>query len=173
MDAPMLILRVVVGLYLFGHGSQKLFGWFGGRGLKGTEGVMGTLGFRPPRFWAWTAALGETGGGLLLFVGLLNPAGPLLVIAVMLVAIFGAHWKNGIWNSNRGFELPLTNLAAALAVALGGRGSFSLDSALGISLPEPAVGIIGVPLVLIGVGLAFATRKPAPAPAPAQQPKAS
>ncbi len=173
MDAAMLILRVVVGLYLFGHGSQKLFGWFGGRGLKGTEGVMGMLGFRPTRFWAWTSALGETGGGLLLFLGFLNPVGPLLVVAVMLTAIFGAHWKNGIWNSNRGFELPLTNLAAALAVALGGPGSFSLDSALGISLPEPVVGIIGGLLVLIGVGWAFATRKPAPAPAPAQQPQAS
>jgi len=171
MGTAMLILRVVVGLYVFGHGSQKLFGWFGGRGLKGTEGFMGTLGFRPPRLWAWTAALGETGGGLLLFLGLLNPAGPLLVIAVMLVAIFGAHWKNGIWNSNRGFELPLTNLAAALAVAVGGPGGFSLDAALGISLPEPVAALIGGLLVLLGVGWAFATRRPAPAPV--QQPQAS
>src|SRR2546423_12274188 len=111
MDLGLLILRLVVGAALAAHGSQKLFGWFGGGGLTGTAGFIEMLGFRPARFWALMAGLGEFGGGLLLVAGLLSPLGSLGGIAAMLVATITAHWSKGFWNSDGGYELPLTNIA--------------------------------------------------------------
>jgi putative oxidoreductase len=166
MDLGILVLRLLVGAYLFGHGTQKLFGWFGGPGMKGTQGFMGMLGFRPPILWALMAGMGETLGGLGLLVGLLNPLPSIAITSVMITAIFTAHRGKGLWNSNGGSELPLTNMAAVAAVAFAGPGRYSLDSLLGISLPEPLVAIVfcvGAALTLI---TGFAARAPQPAPQP-------
>lgn len=159
MDVALLVLRVVVGLYLFGHGTQKLFGWFGGAGLTGTAGFLGTLGFRPSRLWAVNAGLAEAAGGLLLLLGLLSPLGSLAIVAAMLVAIATAHLGKGWFNMTGGPELPLTNIAAAVTVALIGPGRYAVDSWLGISLPEPAVGIVVTVLVLLGVAAALLSRR--------------
>ena len=110
-DIGLLILRLVVGLILAGHGAQKLFGWFGGPGLQGTTGWLRQLGLRPAPFWAFMAGLSEFGGGLLLALGLLNPLGSLGIIGAMLMAIILVHWSKGLWNANGGSESPLTNLA--------------------------------------------------------------
>lgn len=158
MDIGLLVLRIVVGLYLFGHGSQKLFGWFGGHGLAGTSGTMTRLRFRPAGFWALVSGLAEAGGGLLFLLGLLSPLGSAGIAAAMLTAIFSVHWSRGVWNSNQGFELPLTNLAGAVAVGFAGPGRYSLDSVLRIAFPEPLTGIVLVALVLLGVIVAFASR---------------
>src|SRR2546430_11328179 len=115
MDVALLVLRVVVGLYLFGHGSQKLFGWLGGPGIAGTEGFMRQLGFRPPRIWALNAGLAETAGGLLLLLGFLNPLGSLAIAAAMLVAIGTVHLGKGWFVTTGGPELPLVNPAVAAA----------------------------------------------------------
>lgn len=150
-DAGLLILRVVVGLLLFGHGAQKLFGWFGGYGLKGTTGWIGSMGMQPAAVWAFLAGLSEMGGGLLLAIGFLNPLGPLGIVAAMAVATIKVHWTKGIWAGNGGMELPLTNIAAALAVAFAGPGAYSLDALLGASLPEPVTLVAGLVLVAAGV----------------------
>src|SRR5438034_7872907 len=102
MDMAILVLRLVVGLYLFGHGAQKLFGWFGGGGLKGTFAMVERMRFRPPVLWGLGVALGETLGGTLLALGLLTPLGSISIIAVMVVASIAAHWKNGIWATKGG-----------------------------------------------------------------------
>jgi putative oxidoreductase len=73
MDAGILIARLIVGLAIAAHGAQKLFGWFGGHGLKGTAGFFESLGFRPGIFFALAAGLGELGGGLLTAAGFLGP----------------------------------------------------------------------------------------------------
>src|SRR5579884_1477878 len=104
MAIGLLILRVVVGLYLFGHGMKKLFGWFGGHGLAGTASFFETLGFRPARFWALAGGLAETVGGILFVLGFLNPLGALAIAAMMATAIMVPHWSKGIWNINGGFE---------------------------------------------------------------------
>ena len=150
-----LVLRLVVGLYLFGHGTQKLFGWFGGGGLKGTFAMVEKLGFRPVPFWAMGVALGETVGGLLLALGLLSPLGSIAVTSVMITAAIAAHWKNGVWATKGGFELPVTNIAAVLAVAAVGPGRYSLDALLGISLPEPLTFALfgAIALVITAAGL--------------------
>src|SRR5215472_7254063 len=126
MAIALLLSRVLLGLVFAGHGAQKLFGWFGGYGIKGTGGFFETLGFRPGSFFAAAAGLGELGGGVLTALGLGGPIGPALIVMVMLVAIFSVHWSNGFFAANNGYELPLTNIAGSIAIALAGPGGYSL-----------------------------------------------
>src|SRR6266545_3668574 len=121
-DWGLLVLRLVVGGLLMGHGSQKLFGWFGGQGLTGVGGWMESMGLRPGKLWATIAGLGEFGGGLSLLLGFLNPLGSIAILSVMVMAWAKVHWGKPIWSDKGGAELPLTNMAAALAVAFAGPG---------------------------------------------------
>jgi putative oxidoreductase len=154
-DLGLLIVRLVVGLLIAGHGAQKLFGWFGGGGLNGTAAWLGSMGLRPARFWAWMAGLSEFGGGLLLATGLLDPLGSLGVIAAMVMAIILVHRGKGLWNTQGGIELPLIYAIVALGLALTGPGVYSLDAMLGTALPKPVALIAGLNLVLLGIGLAL------------------
>jgi putative oxidoreductase len=127
-----LIIRVVVGLLLVGHGLQKLAGWFGGHGLVGTGGFFETLGFAPGRRFAGMAGLSEAVGGLLIALGLLTPLGAAMAAGTMLVATLTVHLRNGPWASDGGFELPLVNAAVVLGLAFTGAGAWSLDHAFGV-----------------------------------------
>jgi putative oxidoreductase len=158
-DLGLLSLRLVIGLLLVGHGAQKLFGWFGGNGLKGMTQFTTKLGLWPASFWAFMAGLSEFGGGLLLLLGFLSPVGALGIAAPMLVAVLVVHWQKGLWASKGGGELPLVNLVAALALGLTGPGLFSLDALLGIALPEPLTLIAGIALVVLGVLVALLSAK--------------
>lgn len=161
----LLLARLIVGVSLFGHGVQKLFGWFGGYGLAGTGGFFEGLGFKPGPLFAALAGLGEAVGGALTLLGWLNPIGPALIISVMIVAIFSAHWTKGFWNSNGGYELPLTVIAAALMLAFVGPGPLSLDAVAPIEAltsPSVALTIVGV-CVLGGLLSLVARRRPKPA----------
>lgn len=133
MNEGLFVIRLIFGVLLAGHGAQKLFGWFGGYGLNGTGGFFESLGFRPGRFYATAAALGEIVGGILLAVGSLGPIGPALILAVMIVAAVSVHWKNGIFAMSNGIELPLLYSAAAVALAFTGPGRFSVDALLGLT----------------------------------------
>lgn len=133
MDSGLLLARLVFGLLMAGHGTQKLFGWFGGHGLAGTGGFFEQLGFRPGRFFAATAGATELVAGLLVAFGLLGPLGPALIVSVMLVAMATVHWQHGLWASNNGIEVPLLYAAAAVALALTGFGGYALDAALGLT----------------------------------------
>jgi putative oxidoreductase len=151
MAYGILLLRVVVGLAVAAHGAQKLFGWFGGGGLRGTAGFFGQLGFRPPLAMAALAGLAELGGGLLLAFGLATPLAAFAIAVVMLNAIWAVHWKNGFWNSSGGYELNLIILAVVAAVTAAGAGRFSLDHLFGwadeISGLWWAVGVVAAALV--------------------------
>src|SRR5438876_621552 len=116
MDAGLVILRLVVGLLMAAHGTQKLFGWFGGYGLAAVSGMFDSLGFRPGRFFAAAASLAEVGGGLLMALGLFGPVGPALMLAVMIVAAISVHWQNGVFATSNGIEVPLLYGTAAAAV---------------------------------------------------------
>ena len=59
MDAGLLLVRLVFGVVMAAHGSQKLFGWFGGHGLRAVTGMFESLGFRPGGFFAPLAAFAE------------------------------------------------------------------------------------------------------------------
>ena len=134
-DLGALLLRVVQGALLAGHGAQKLFGWFNGPGLQGTSGFMEMLGLRPGRPWAVLSGLSEFGGGVLTVLGLLNPLGLIGIIGSMVMATVKAHGGKPIWVTEGGAELPVTNIAAALALILSGSGKYSLDRAFGIRIP--------------------------------------
>ena len=131
----LLLLRLVVGGLLAGHGAQKLFGAFDGPGFTGTAGFMEKLGLRPGHVWASMATAGEFGGGLLTLLGFASPFGPILGTSAMLMAWLKAHWGKPIWATAGGAELPLVNIAAASALVLTGPGSISLDRLFGVRIP--------------------------------------
>jgi putative oxidoreductase len=161
MNAGLLLARIVFGSLMAAHGSQKLFGWFGGHGLDGTGGFLESIGFRPGRLFATLAAGTELASGVLLAVGLLTPVASALMIAVMVVAIVTVHGRALLATSN-GLELPLLYAVIAATVALAGPGAYSLDAALGLTglwTPTVSLALIGLG-VLAGVGN-LAVRRPA------------
>ncbi|CDN41767.1 Putative oxidoreductase MhqP [Paenibacillus sp. P22] len=129
-DTGILILRVVAGLLFAAHGTQKLFGWFGGYGIKGTAGWLESLGAKPGVLMAVLAGLSELLGGLLLALGLWVWIAAALIIIPMLVAIAKVHGANGIWATSNGYEYNLVLIAIALAVAFTGAGAYSIDAIL-------------------------------------------
>src|SRR6266699_461249 len=153
-DTGLLILRLAVGGLLTGHGSQKLFGWFSGPGLKGMAGWLESLGLKPGTPWATAAAGSEFGGGVLTTLGFLHPLGPLGTMGAMIMATVKAHWGKPIWASKGGAELPVINMAAAIALTLTGPGRFSLDYVLGIRLSRVlviAIAIVEAAMVAVGI----------------------
>jgi putative oxidoreductase len=161
-DLGLLILRSTAGVLLAGHGAQKLLGWFGGYGLKGTAGWLESLGLRPGQTWALLAGAGEFGGGLLTALGLFYPLGPITLLGPMSMAIGKVHWGKPIWVTEGGAELPLTNMAVGVALALTGPGAYSLDRLLGIRVARALV-----PLTMLAVagGTALGlTQQPSPTP---------
>jgi putative oxidoreductase len=164
MDAGLLIARMVFGLLMAAHGSQKLFGWFGGYGLAGTAGFFEQLGFRPGKLFATAASGTEILSGLLVAFGLLGPLGPAMIVSVMIVAAATVHWANGVFAQNNGIEVPLLYGVAALTLALTGFGAASLDAALGLSWSESVIWTV-LGIGVIGGFANLAIRKTAPAPA--------
>src|SRR5437868_7492109 len=154
MSYGLLLLRVVVGGTMFGHGAQKLFGWFGGHGPAGTGGWLEAMGFRPGKPWALAAGATEMGGGLVTALGALEPLGPLATLAPMGVAIGKAHAGKPIWVTSGGAELPVTNVAIALALVLLGPGRFSLDRLVRVRLSALLVGLAtGATAAALGLAL--------------------
>jgi putative oxidoreductase len=159
----LLFLRVVVGAVFAAHGTQKLFGWWGGGGLRGTAAWLGSLGFRPPLVMASLVAVSETSGSVFA-LGLATPFAALAVATTMVVAVGAVHWKNGFFSGTGGYEFNLVLWAAAIAVAATGPGRFSLDRAFGwddnLSGVWWGVGVLAASLAAAGVVLA-SRKKPA------------
>jgi putative oxidoreductase len=132
MSVALLVLRLVVGLLFAGHGSQKLFGWPRGQGLRATAGFFEAAGLAPGLPLACLAGLAELGGGILLALGLAVPIACLLLVAVMAAAIAVVHWKHGVWAQQGGFEFPLVMAASAFSLAAIGAGRYSLGRAFGL-----------------------------------------
>lgn len=124
------ILRIVAGITFAAHGSQKLFGWFGGYGLAGVAQWMESIGLAPGYLMALMAGSAEFFGGLALIVGLLvRPAAAVLAVT-MLVAIFTVHLVNGFFMANNGYEFALALLAVSVALLIEGAGKASLDGTI-------------------------------------------
>ncbi len=123
-------LRIGAGVIFAAHGSQKLFGWFGGYGLEGTAGWMNSIGLEPGILMAALAGGAEFFGGLLLIVGLLVRPAALVLAINMLVAIVSVHLQNGLFMSNNGYEFGLALLVISLGLVFRGAGSLSGDSLL-------------------------------------------
>ena len=93
----LLLLRVVTGDLLIGHGAQKLFGAFGGKGPDATGQTFEKMGLRPGREWAQVGGAAEITGGAVTALGLLSPVGPIIATAPMVVAWRKAHRDKPIW----------------------------------------------------------------------------
>ena len=174
MNIGRLFLRLIVGGYFFGHGTQKLFGWFGGHGPDGTGQFFENLGLRPGKRHALAAGAAEAGGGTLLALGAATPLASSVLIATMLTAINRVHLSKGPWVSDGGYEYNLVLVAVAAALAETGPGSPSIDSARGKDAPGIKGALLALLLGAIGAAGAhfYAESQPAPAaePAPAPEP---
>jgi putative oxidoreductase len=129
MDLGRTALRLVVGPLFVGHGTQKLFGWFGGHGLEGTGAFFEQLGLRPGKRHAAAAGASEAVGGALLTLGALTPVASGLITGTMITAIRKVHAEKGPWVTNGGYEYNLTLIAAMLTLSEVGPGRPSVDEA--------------------------------------------
>jgi putative oxidoreductase len=163
MDIGLLLLRLTVGLTLAAHGTQKLFGWFGGPGLDASGQFFEMIGFLPGRRQALLAGMAETGGGLLLALGLLTPVAAAVLFSVMLVAAISVHFQKGFFAQNGGYEYTLVLGVAALTVAFTGPGSLSLDALLGHYLSGAFWGMAALFVGVLGGVAPLIQRRAAPA----------
>ena len=163
MELGLLLLRLVVGVTLVAHGTQKLFGWFGGYGIVGTGSFLEQLGFRPGRVHAALSGLAEAGGGLLIALGLFTPLAAAAIVSVMFVAIVSVHLSKGFFAQSGGYEYPLILAAVAAALAFTGPGALAVDSALQLGWRGASWGVAAVVAgVLLGAA-PLVTRKASPA----------
>lgn len=154
-DLAKLIMRVTFGGFLAGHGAQKLLGYFGGPGPEGTAAWLESLELRPGKQWTYAAAASEFGGGLLTMLGFLWPLGPVATVGSMGMATATAHADKPIWVNAGGAELPVTNMAIASTLLIGGPGKLSLDTLLKTKLP----GWYAIPgLAVVAGTIWYATR---------------
>ncbi|MEV6176364.1 DoxX family protein [Streptomyces sp. NPDC052015] len=129
-DLGLLLLRLGTGGILVAHGTQKLFGWFGGHGLEGTGRFMESVGYRPGKASAAASGLAETGGGTLLALGLATPAAGAVAAGAMAGAS-AVHVPNGFFAESGGYEHAASLGLTGAALAIAGPGRLSLDHALG------------------------------------------
>ncbi|GGS45997.1 DoxX family protein [Streptomyces violaceus] len=129
-DLGLLLLRLGTGGVLAAHGTQKLFGWFGGGGIKGTGQFMESVGYVPGEVSATAAGLAETGAGTLLALGLATPAAGAAAAGAMAGAA-AVHTPNGFFNQGGGYEYAATLGLTAAGLAVTGPGRLSLDHLLG------------------------------------------
>jgi putative oxidoreductase len=132
-DLALLLIRLVLGLVFFVHGASKVFGWFGGPGLKGFVGYVTSLGM--PAVTGYLVAFGETAAAFGLTAGFLTRIAAAGMALEMFAVVFLIHWKFGFWmnwNSQagrgEGYEFSLTLAIVCLAVAIAGAGAYSLDA---------------------------------------------
>jgi putative oxidoreductase len=139
-DPVLTVVRLVLGIVFFAHGSQKMLGWFGGYGFSGTMGFFEHNGI--PAVFAFLAIAAEFFGGIGLLLGLLTRVAAFGITCNMLVAIATVHARNGLfmnWTGTQkgeGFEFHLLALAITLLIMARGAGALSLDRLL--SRPTPS-----------------------------------
>jgi putative oxidoreductase len=167
MHLARLALRGVVGPLMVGHGTQKLFGWFGGHGLEATGNAFETMGLRPGKRHATAAGVAETAGGALLTLGALTPVAAAAITGVMITAIRKVHAPNGPWATNGGYEYNLALIGLSAALAETGPGRPSVDDAFFPRLRGPAFALLALAAGAAGSYLATERfSEPAPAPEP-------
>ncbi|MFB7475109.1 DoxX family protein [Kitasatospora sp. NPDC056184] len=132
MDTGLLIIRVVVGLLIAGHGVQKVSHRLGGGGLTGGTAEFRHDGFRGGTLTALAAGAGQIGSGLFLALGALTPLAAMVAMGVMTVAIT-VKVPHGLWVQNDGYEYPLVLVVVTGSLALTGAGRFSVDHAVGLT----------------------------------------
>ncbi|MFC5906852.1 DoxX family protein [Streptacidiphilus monticola] len=157
-DFGLLVLRLGTGGVLFAHGAQKLFGWFGGGGLEGTEQAMKAMGFEPARQSALAAGLGEAGGGALLALGLATPAAGAAGAGAMAGAV-AVHAPAGFFVMKGGYEYPAFLGFVAAGLGLSGPGRYSLDHLTRHRLDRFSTVVLAFSAAAIAVAAVVSSRK--------------
>jgi putative oxidoreductase len=157
-----ILLRAALGSTFIVHGTQKLFGWFGGSGLDGTGQFFESLGLRPGRRNALAAGATEAGSGMMMAAGVATPAAAAGLSAVMITALRTAIWGEGFRIGTGEFEVLLA--ATALSLADIGPGPWSLDAALGQERSGAGWALAALAAAAIGSSLAIANGRRQPAP---------
>lgn len=150
MKVGRLLLRAAVGGFFIGHGTQKLFGWFGGQGLKNQASQFDSMGLKPGIVHASAAGAAETLGGAGLLLGYRTPLASAGIVSVMLTAINRVHLKNGPWAHKGGYEYNVVLAAAAVALAESGPGNLSLDALRGKERSGARWGLLSLALGTAG-----------------------
>lgn len=156
-DAGLLLLRLVLGLTMAAHGTQKLFGWFGGGGISGTGQFFTVGGYPAGDAMAVLAGLTETLGGLGLAAGLLTPLAGAAVLGTLVNAI--AVHGTGAFFAPAGIEYELLLAAGAAALALTGPGRWAADRFLPVLRDGRTThGVLAVTLGVVLGGLLLLVR---------------
>src|SRR3954463_14720357 len=158
-----LLLRATLSAVFVVHGTQKLFGWFGGYGPDGTGQFFEGIGLRPGKRNAVAAGATETSCGGPTAAGLAPPAAAAGLTAVMTTALRTAIWKDGIKPATGEFEVLLA--AASLSLADIGPGPLSLDAARGRERSGPAWALAALGAGAAGSAMAIAAGRRQPPPA--------
>jgi putative oxidoreductase len=161
MSIGTVALRGIVGPLFVGHGTQKLFGWFGGHGLEGTGGFFESIGLRPGKRHAAAAGVSEALGGALLIAGAATPLAATMVSGTMITAIRKVHAPNGPWVTENGFEYNAVLIAAMATLVDRGPGSPSIDSKLFPNWKGPFWTIASLAAATAGSFLVDAISEPA------------
>jgi putative oxidoreductase len=169
MDLGRVALRGIIGPLFIGHGTQKLFGWFGGHGPEATGGAFESMGLRPGKRHATAAGAAETTAGALLTLGALTPLASTLISSTMITAIRKVHARNGPWVTSGGYEYNLALIGIATALTEVGPGRPSVDCALLPRFKGRRLALLQ--LAAAGLGSYLATAEPfnEPEPAPADE----
>ncbi|MCB5181810.1 DoxX family membrane protein [Streptomyces antimicrobicus] len=156
-DTGLLLLRVVLGLTMAAHGTQKLFGWFGGGGIKGTGQFFEMSGYPSGEAMAVVAGLAETLGGLGLALGLLTPLAGAALVGTLLNVL--AVKGTGSFFAPKGIEYELLLTAGAAALTLTGPGRYAADRFLpGLRFPQPRYGVLALVLAVVAAGVVLLVR---------------
>jgi putative oxidoreductase len=169
MDLGRTTLRLTIGSLFVGHGTQKLFGWFGGHGLEGTAGFFeNALNLKPGKRHAAAAGASETIGGVLLALGALTPVAAGLITGTMITAIRKVHAPKGPWVTEGGYEYNAVLIAAMLALTEAGPGRPSVDERAFPRLKGNGLALAQFAIAAAGSTLLTAERGPAVEEVPAE-----
>jgi putative oxidoreductase len=167
LNVGRILLRLTVGSIFIEHGTQKLFGWFGGHGPDGTGQFFESVGLRPGRRNAIAAGAAEAGGGTLLALGLATPLAASAIASVMLTALRTVVWRDGIKIGTGGYEIILG--VGALALADLGPGDWSLDAMVGSERRGTAWAAAAFGAAAVGSTIAIELGKRQAEPAPQEE----
>jgi putative oxidoreductase len=162
VEFGLLMLRVILAALLFGHATQKVFGWFRGQGARGTAASFEAWGLRPGLPFVILSSCSELLGATLILLGALVPLGATIVVGTMFVAV-AYNFRHGIWAHQGGYEVALVYGLLAVVLAATGPGEWSVDYLLGLTWFHGAgwaggalvIGVLGAqgPLALRRAGL--------------------
>lgn len=130
-----LAIRIMLGIVIFPHGAQKLFGWFGGYGFSGTmEFFTNTMGL--PWLIGFLIILIESIGAIALIAGLATRIMAIFYSILALGIVFTSHIQYGFfmnWFGNQqgeGYEYFILWIGMALSLIITGAGKYSMDRKL-------------------------------------------